>query len=1200
MKPISPLSIITWSLLLLTGLTFAVLTAIFPQLALLFWLLAAVTWSVDAFLIIITIARSRPARKAGSVFAVNKAAMDRIARETDEAVAGYLSTVNRKGFLKRSTLYERPWFLMCGTPRSGKTSLLRGSGLDFPVRYPSDRDGALVEGENRTQWFFGNEAVWIDTPGSFMDNAGREDWQAVVASLRKVRPDCPVDGVALAVNISEVLGANDLQIKELAQRLRGRIDDLIACWGIEFPVYLLFNRSDEIPGFKEYFAEHIVAGGDEVFGATIVQRSGVAFSPRAAFAEEFNLLCKSLNDVRIDRLHREPASANKRMICRFVIHFQGFQRKLGVLAAELFKPSSYVGKPIFRGFYFTSCGERDVQGKTAATMESPSVSATIVNHPFNPHRAAVDGTSRREQPVVKKELRSIFVLPIFRGIMVSDKPLVKATRGRSRQQAIRHWSLIGVMALGALFFAAYLLHAYRRVNEFYAETALLLSSLPPENAPLMEQYSALNVMQGVMEKLQKYGTRVPLGMGIGLYRGDKLLSSLKSGYCNRLRRCMVMPAVKYLEYDIHERTGNFAELSGDDYDKLYRSLKTYLSLSEAARSHPKDIDTAFLRKTIFDAISKTLLSSSGTDRLPVKIETVLQENMGLLLTYLRRGEIPVVQEDQRLIADARARLRRLPDAASLYQGVISRLAENAPQVTLDELIGRKGQGILSSNKTISALYSQQGWDQSIKPAIKAAAEDPYKVDWVIGLSKNDVPEGVVDKVKLYDEMTAAFCDDFEKQWCGFFGAVDMEPFVDVQQSSRMVQKLVGDQSEIEKLLQAVGMATLIKDEGLAGKAGGSLLKAVAKIDPDAAKSAGTAAATAASKLPFSPGGTPFDKVNAVFDQLRSFSSSSAGGLSGYAGYKENCLTLVDKLNTIGPDGDNQALALFTGRDDDPLAAAWKFTKNTVGVMPDDLSAGLGPLLLKPLERTGTAVSQTLARALNARWQTEVLKPFAGRFSGRYPFSAQGEDASWSDVMDYFRPATGTFWGFYDRVLSSYIVKTTSGWMVRQSGGISINFNPELSAALSDADLLRTVFFKPDGTLRALDITITPSASNKNTGIIEVDGQTVDLPRGGKGARISWPFEGAQVRGATLKIQTGKDFPQQISYKGQWGLMKILGAAKVNKVNNSAFTAKWQVNVQGMYMLYFEARLQVASADHPFCDPVFQRFNCPMQLVVTGK
>ena len=239
-------------------------------------------------------------------------------------------------------------------------------------------------------------------------------------------------------------------------------------------------------------------------------------------------------------------------------------------------------------------------------------------------------------------------------------------------------------------------------------------------------------------------------------------------------------------------------------------------------------------------------------------------------------------------------------------------------------------------------------------------------------------------------------------------------------------------------------------------------------------------------------------------------------------------------------GDNQILLTFSGHDDDPLYTAWKYTKNAVGVMPEALAKGLGKLLLKPLRRRGPRPRRRFTRILNARWQSEVDQPFVSRFSGRYPFAARGEEASWNDVMDFFRPSTGTFWGFYDRALSSYIVKTSSGWMVRQLGGLQFNFNPELSAAFTGAETMKTIFFKPDGTLRAIDITLTPAASNKNTGRLELDGQTFDLADG-KSAAVQLAERRAVADGPAerrSKIMVSKDFWQDISFTGQWGVMKL--------------------------------------------------------------
>jgi len=268
-------------------------------------------------------------------------------------------------------------------------------------------------------------------------------------------------------------------------------------------------------------------------------------------------------------------------------------------------------------------------------------------------------------------------------------------------------------------------------------------------------------------------------------------------------------------------------------------------------------------------------------------------------------------------------------------------------------------------------------------------------------------------------------------------------------------------------------------------------------------------------------------------------------------------------------------------------------------MHEDLAGALKGVLLQPIEHTGAAASAVLTKTLNGRWHAEIVKPFTSRFSGRYPFVGRGEDASFTDVMDFFRPQTGTFWGFYERVLSPFIVKNTSGWMVRPVGSITINFNPQVAKSLTSAERIRDIFFKPDGTLRTLSTTITPAGSNKNSAKLEVNGQVSDLTPGGKSVNVNWPIDATPL-GASLKINVSADFTQDISFTGAWGFLKLLQAARINKVSSSVINAKWQVNVQNMYMVYQDYRIQVAGTDHPFGDPVFSDFDCPTDLCIVEE
>jgi type VI protein secretion system component VasK len=331
--------------------------------------------------------------------------------------------------------------------------------------------------------------------------------------------------------------------------------------------------------------------------------------------------------------------------------------------------------------------------------------------------------------------------------------------------------------------------------------------------------------------------------------------------------------------------------------------------------------------------------------------------------------------------------------------------------------------------------------------------------------------------------------------------------------------------------------------------------------------------------------------------LRTFTRSTGGALAGYEGYRDKIKTLVEKLTTLETQGDEYAIVIFNGRDDDPLLSGWKYTQTLIANMPEALGRSMRGMLVTPLEYTGEAASKVLGKTLNSRWHNEIVKHYTSRFSGRYPFSSRGEDASFTDVMDFFRGSTGVFWGFYDRVLSPFVVKTTNGWMIRTVGSLKLNFNSKLAGSLNAAERIRDIFFKPDGTLRTMSITVTPMGSNKHSAKLVINGQTFDLTPGGRSIQASWPVE-TQPLGAALKIYTSQDFSEDITFGGAWGLMKLIQAAKISKVNSSTINAKWQVTVQNTYAINQDYKIQVSGNDHPFGDPVFTQFDCPTDLILS--
>jgi len=124
--------------------------------------------------------------------------------------------------------------------------------------------------------------------------------------------------------------------------------------------------------------------------------------------------------------------------------------------------------------------------------------------------------------------------------------------------------------------------------------------------------------------------------------------------------------------------------------------------------------------------------------------------------------------------------------------------------------------------------------------------------------------------------------------------------------------------------------------------------------------------------------------------------------------------------------------------------------------------------------------------------------------------------------------------------------------------------------------------------------MVPSAANKNSARLIIGTQELELKPGGRSVKLKWPLE--TDNSATLQVIVSSTFTQEINKIGQWGFMKLLQMGRRNRMNNSTFSVKWQINVQNQYMVFIESRVQVAGSDHPFSDDVFESFDCPTELL----
>jgi type VI secretion system protein ImpL len=153
---------------------------------------------------------------------------------------------------KGEPLYSLPWFLMVGAVGAGKTEALKMSGL-FSALTP-------IQAEASTQnfdWWVSNNLLIVDTAGRYAVPVDvpqdRAEWYRLLRLIRHYHGREPLHGMIVTVSVNElVLQPNEI-LRAQAGLHRERIEEAIQELGVDFPVYVLVTKCDQLEGFIEFF-----------------------------------------------------------------------------------------------------------------------------------------------------------------------------------------------------------------------------------------------------------------------------------------------------------------------------------------------------------------------------------------------------------------------------------------------------------------------------------------------------------------------------------------------------------------------------------------------------------------------------------------------------------------------------------------------------------------------------------------------------------------------------------------------------------------------------------------------------------------------------------------------------------------------------------------------------------------------------------
>lgn len=1101
-----------------------------------------------------------------------------VLKEFKNAINSYLKSVKSGRLLINHALYDIPWFMMTGPENSGKSTVLSSSSLSFPFRFPRDIGGESISG---IKLFSENGVIWLDFPGKIYNSENVELFESVYRSLAKIRRKRPVDCIVCIIDIGCIINISQESIKKTALNLRSKFDELIRFWGIELPVFCIFNKMDLMPGFTEFFYDNSVKWSDQLLGATFATEQ-YKDSSHIKFNKEYDLLCSSLKALYLKRSAKESNNTIRRLICRFLIEFEGLKTKIGDFFEELFKDNPYEGKPVFKGFYFVSCNIGEMKGTGLKESVTPSkLSQTIISHPLNPHRN--EGYNQVSEQKSSIEPETLFTERLFREVFPNGTQALVKTRSTTKRGRIKYCALNGIFSLIFVFLVLYLFLSFLKAKNLYDKMSENISLISHKSDNLLEAYTHLQTTSEMVENFRAFHQKgVPLSYGIGFIKLEKTYIELKNIYFKQVYNLLGIPLAAFLESGIKNISGSNYNLSFENYSTLYRFLKTYLSISEEVAVNRDRIDTTVIRETIENDFYPVMLNLKKVKRFPMNLETILKMNIGLYSYYLKTGEMPLIQQNPLLVKQARRRLGQIPDAKIIYKSIASRLQKTAPPVPIADLLW-KGDGLYLSKEGINTIYTQEGWDRYVKNEIAIAIKNPVIIDWVTG--ENGIRNVVTDEKKLKSDLVSMYIDDICKQWLLFLESIEYKRPKGISGTAQFLRKLSTENSDIsiflENMIRLSKVNTLPKEKVAINAVKNYAVKKYSSVQ----KSVPMAKDVILKKDTLS-------KIDKFFKPLMVLSRSQDRSV-GISAYKEKLNLISDKM--ISCAESKNFLEVFNGTDKDPLLSAWREAEKLILSLPEYLQPAMINVIRKPVEMVAETVLNSISEEIDEVWQRNVYSFYDRKLSGKYPFYKSKEDASMDAVMEFLRPNTGLIYGFIMNNLSSYLVGDGDKWKSRSVGGINLQFNEGFFELLGKVDKISSSLFNNDGSRKIQSVHLMPVPGNKITGALYVGKQEYKIVDGKFTFCMQWP-EKTPDHVITLRLFIHQNYTDELSFNGDWALLRLVESAQVNIQNSTSMVARWERNIQNMIIMPYGVKVKFSETVLPFVEKDFFYIKCPERIM----
>lgn len=1064
--------------------------------------------------------------------------------------------------------YHLPWYLVIGPPKSGKSTVVKNSGLRFAYTSLTNDESLPknIQNTDHLHVWLADDAVVADTAGRYSsDSKCIGEWKQLIQTLKKLRPRHSLEAIVVAINAEDIQSKSPEQLKTVAEQLRQQIQIVNTTTQSSYPVYIILTHTDRLQGFAKFVKRLETHEHQLPWGIKLNPRQSNQ-DLRPIVSHDLMNLGKILHERCMQDVMRENEVKDAEALHRFSRNLSRLARPVSKIAGTLGTHLRTQDPLQLRALHFTGFSQPD---------DSPPTRA--------PRPQVIQGSLATSFHHPPANVNQLFLPHYFHQVLLPDQGLAGPGRKMRRRLARRNRSLAICAFIGALGLCSLPLFSANKNRELQREFEQVLliakpysQSTEPQLLPrtLWKQSARLD------EKFSSFNDDRPLDHRLGMYQGDQLALNARNLFLGLAIQHGVAPLVHRDELVLTRLANQPGALGFSQVQSLRDSLYRYLLLTRGEhQKQPK------LEGEVQERLTK-LMSELWVDEQRFTDAENARLVADRFLQHLRSDDSLAQERDPKLVKLVQTRLLRDDPLIADARALIEDINRSRPAIHLKDLVNPRVMN--NGKRVIRPAYTRRIWEQELRESFQTLVENYDVDDWLLGQFGGNAAARKAERIaRIHDYYFRAY----RIEWRAFLDAIDLvtpnyeEEFIrNLDDLSHPAQpplyalatavdwnsNLPARQNDLknqafDQLKSLTPKAGKFGNKAgkLAAKAGklanqaNALLKAPQAGDRQRYMTSPQLRAAFADFVRFgvsigANGASATARMGAPTQHAASGASEMGADLTRYLGHVRSLRSLLE-AQQYGRDDTNSVQRKIQG-----LATQ---VQTLAREQPTSWRNWFERILYTPFRYATTTQQSQQERSLENQW-CQLRGELDSKIFGRYPFKRHSsQDVNLVELAEFLHPKSGSLWKFQQDHLSDLSQRQGSRFERRQSHRAAnrpldrkiVNF---LNAAAELAEILY-----PPGQMQP-NVTFAVEAKPQS-GILQTDfsfeGQFYSYANGSEHIQtMKWPGDKPE-QGAKLKARHSRgDF--ELSKKGPWALFRLLEAGSILHTGpSSSLIVSWKTN-----------------------------------------